>query len=146
MSALFEAGHIAVDARIEVALPSARGAEWLLGSSGHDATLGDEYGDALRLARDAGANVLVLVLGQTTRRGWDQGGIDAVAYTAHLVTMVIDIRAGRRLGGDVRTDEFIGADSPVVRRDLARRSSAAVAERVVAVWRQSSSHRQQETT
>ena len=146
VAALFEAGHIAVDARVELELPSARGAEGLLRTGDVTAPLGDGYAAALRLASDAGADVLVLLLGDTTRRVSDGGGIDAVAYTAHVVALVIDTHTAHHLGGDVRTDRFTGADSPVMRRDLARRTSAAVAQVVLDTWRQASAHRQQEIT
>ena len=146
VGALFDARYIAVDARLEIALPEAESAESLLRTPDLTRPLGDEYTDVLQLATDAGTDVLVLLLGDTTRRVSDGGGLDAVNYTARVVALVIDTRTAHRLGGDVRTDRFSGADSPVTQRDLARRTSAAVAQVVLDAWRQASSRRQQETT
>jgi hypothetical protein len=137
IGALFDAGHIAVDARIDLDLPM-----WDANRTGTAAD--GTYGEALRLARDAGADVLVLVLGETNRSRAG-GGNDSVEYAAELGLLVIDVTTGERLGQERTSGHFNGADSPTARRDLARRISSAAAQIVLDMWRAAARPREETT-
>ena len=137
MGALFDAGHIAIDAPVELQLP-------LWDENDPSRAPDGTYREALQLAREAGTDILVLVLGATHRSSAD-GGKDAVEYFAKLSLLMFDVSSGDRLGSDHTERHYTGTDSPIARRDFVRRTSSTVAQIVLDAWRDASQARQETT-